>query len=957
MSNASLLVDKMGKFNKFFIFFLFIFYLFVSYPLSGTNHFEKKFKEGIKLQKNGEYKEAIDKFSSVLEFSDSNFSNFECLYRLSILFWNIGEIEKAKTFCKRGFLLSLKQSKKKYSNYFKYSLEVISNYNKAKNERDSNNWEKSIEYFKKAAFFSEKLNSPELEIKCLRQLSISYWYINEFGVFINLNKKCLVLSQKLNHSKEKCRCLINFGAYYDLYDQYSMALIKYFEGLKIAEARNYTEEKSSCYLNISTIYLNLGMYDDAYDYLLKAYRIDENLGNMEFIAQDLNNLGLIKKKCYKQKRNIQQYIESINHFLKALELAEKNKWPDLEIKIINNLGNLFFENGEYKKAILYFQRGLDKRTENTNLKSEVMLLLNMGFSYLELNRPEAAIENFHIALSSGSKLGAYHVLWEIYYGIGRYYEQQKKSNDAIQWYEKSIQTIQKMKRHISLDTHQAGYLSDKIKVYERLLNLYFIFFEETGSELFVDKMFFVVEQAKSNTILENLQRSNVNIFNRITSKWKISKSILEQNMSKILEKLSEKHHDEIYKDKLFKEFHKLEEEHIILLSEIGLEYPQIAQIISPDLKSIEEIQKYLKKTRSSIIEYFIGQNKSYVFFVSPRKKAVFHIKARETLGRVLQGTLKYLSDPDLNEHVLKKSLVKITNYLLPFSTELTSIYKNLIIIPDGELCYFPFEVLITDQSESYLVDDFIISYMPSSFAYIYLSNEQNHIEDFRLLLIGSPEYKIYGARENVKILTEKLLCIYREEGYSFSSLPFSGSEIEEIAKLFPSNKTEIFFGPEASESNIKNLSLSDFNCIHFACHGFINSNPFRSALILSPEHDAGEDGLLQVREIYELELNADLVVLSACETGKGLITQGEGLLGISRVFFYSGARSIISTLWKIDDKSTSLFMNYLYGFLKYGNNKAAALRKAKVEMRKKHENPFFWAPYVLSGDCYGIFEI
>ncbi len=930
---------------------LLIFCLCGSYLFSGISSFETMFQKGVNLHENGEYKKAVNIFHAALQLSDSHVSEMKCLYRLGILFWNIGDIQKAQTFHEKGFALSLEKRSEKFLRKFKYSLEVIKNYIDAKKQRNNNHLVQSVEHFAAAAFFSEKLNSPELKIKCLRQLSISYWYMNEFEIFFDLNKKCFVLSKKLNHSKERCRALINLGGYYDVYDQYSLALVKYFEGLRIAEENDYLQEKSSCYLNISTIYLNLSIYDKAHDFLSKAYRLDKNSGNEEFIAQDLNNLGLIKKNLFKQNRDNRFYIDSFRCFYEGLLLAEKNKWKELEIKIIKNIGDLFFENDEQKKAVMYYKRGLDQLTKLSNLKSEVMLYINIGFSYLELEKPQSAIEYFRKALSSGMRLGAYHVLWEVYYGIGKYYEKQQNIRESIQWYEKSIHVIENAKEYISLDIHQAGYLSEKMKVYEGLLNLYFILFQETGAELYLKKMFSVAEMAKSNTLLENLQSSKVNIFDNVHSQLKASKSDLEKKMSNVLSQLSDNQLDENERDRLSRKFRRLEEEHMVLLSEIRLKYPRIAQVIAPEIMNMEDIQKYLIKTDSSIIEYFLGKHTSYIFLVTPFKKAVFPLDKKTVLENNIKGVLKYLSAAAQNTSITKKALRKISHDLIPFSMKLTGMCENLIIIPDGELFCFPFEVLIDEQNGAYLMDEFLISYMPSAFALMHLSGKQKQMDGFNLLFFGSPEYEQYENAAQARISAAAVWRLYEEEAFPFPSLPYSRNEVEEITKLFHPDKIKLFIGPEASESNIKNLDLSGFNCIHFACHGFISSNPFKSALVLSPE--TGEDGFLQAREIYDLKFNADLVVLSACSTGKGIITAGEGLLGLSRVFFYSGASSVISTLWDIDDKSTALFMKYFYGFLKNGMRKSSALRKAKLKMRDINENPFFWAPFILNGEFYG----
>jgi CHAT domain-containing protein len=194
--------------------------------------------------------------------------------------------------------------------------------------------------------------------------------------------------------------------------------------------------------------------------------------------------------------------------------------------------------------------------------------------------------------------------------------------------------------------------------------------------------------------------------------------------------------------------------------------------------------------------------------------------------------------------------------------------------------------------------------------------------------------------------------VYLNHGYNLSQIPFSRREIRSISRYFPKKLRHVYLGEDAREDVIKHEPQKEYEVVHFACHGFIDDNePIRSALVLSQDSGRMEDGFLQVRELYNLKLAANLVILSACQTGKGAIEKGEGLLGLPRIFFYSGAKSVVSTLWSINDKSTAFFMDIFYRYLSKGNSKAQALCLTKKEMlRSKYSHPFYWAVYILNGD-------
>jgi CHAT domain-containing protein len=220
--------------------------------------------------------------------------------------------------------------------------------------------------------------------------------------------------------------------------------------------------------------------------------------------------------------------------------------------------------------------------------------------------------------------------------------------------------------------------------------------------------------------------------------------------------------------------------------------------------------------------------------------------------------------------------------------------------------------------------------------------------------MGNPVYsfQLSSKKKNLKIYEEALREVYLNKGFDFSPLPFSKKEVKQISRYFPKNKIDIFIGAEAKEEVVKKASLAGYQIVHFACHGLLDEKASsRSALVLTLDDNTEEDGFLQVREIHNLKLNASLAVLSACQTGRGRLENGEGIFGLPRVFFYAGTQSTLSTLWKVNDKSTADFMRYFYQFLKAGNDKANALRLAKIRMiRSEFSHPFFWAAFILNGD-------
>jgi CHAT domain-containing protein len=220
--------------------------------------------------------------------------------------------------------------------------------------------------------------------------------------------------------------------------------------------------------------------------------------------------------------------------------------------------------------------------------------------------------------------------------------------------------------------------------------------------------------------------------------------------------------------------------------------------------------------------------------------------------------------------------------------------------------------------------------------------KQSDPENKKIIAFGDPVY------ENVSDIS-------RSSVKNYQRLEFSGKEIENIATLFKKGNADIYLRGDATEENVKrDGELKKFNYVHFATHGFIDeTKPDFSSLVLTQDNNSEEDGFLQATEIFNLNLNADLVVLSACQTGLGKLVRGEGMVGLTRAFMYAGTPTVMVSLWSVSDVSTSILMGEFYrNLLKEKLGKTEALRKAQLSMlgNEKFAHPFYWAPFVLIGD-------
>ena len=196
---------------------------------------------------------------------------------------------------------------------------------------------------------------------------------------------------------------------------------------------------------------------------------------------------------------------------------------------------------------------------------------------------------------------------------------------------------------------------------------------------------------------------------------------------------------------------------------------------------------------------------------------------------------------------------------------------------------------------------------------------------------------------------------YAERGFSLARLPYTRDEVLAIGKLFPVSQRQVFLGADAREEAVKSEKLDSYRFIHFASHGFLDERmPGRSGILLSRAPQSADDGILQMGEIMRLKMNADLVTLSACSTGLGKLVNGEGILGLTRAFFYAGSRNVVVSLWNVNDSATATLMESFYRGLNKGLPKNEAMRQARLTLihstQAAWQHPYFWAAFVIEGE-------
>lgn len=788
------------------------------------------------------------------------------------------------------------------------------------------------------------------EFRYMMDIGLVYWERGGYAEAVATYRESLTHAQNRkdqNAEYEACRHLGN--AYWTM-GNYSLALEFYLQSLDISKSLDHKLKESFILNNIANVYYRTGHTGKALEYYNESLAILREAGAKPRVGICLNNIANI----YFQKGN---YPLAMDCYQQALEIARESGNKKMEANRMRNLANCYARSGSVHEAEKYFHEALKIAKTIGAKELEAKIYENQGHLFLSSNHLDQAHSSFSEALRIAQHLGLPAIVWPAYAGLGSVLEKQNRSAEAINFFRQAIDVIEDIRSQITLEEHKSGFLAGKIKVYESLINL---LVEQNGKypvEGFDKEAFHFMERAKARAFLDSLGTGDAALRSNLSAVLREDESKLTKAISSIQTELVVPGLSPENRQRLLKKLEKAEENYAYLVQKIRRQSAQYAQLIYPEPYGLEDIQRRLPDNETALIEYFIGEVNSFVFCLTQDKFIASKMVPDSDLQEKVTDYIKLLSARSDREFTAHAAGHRLYRDLMGPVEDIFKKRKNLIIIPDSALNYLPFETLILSKAPEqnrFLIEDFNISYAPSSSSLLNILERQRPASQQKeLLAFANPEY-IFENEKRSEIKAEEILReFYLEQGFDFSPLVFSEKEVKSIAKLFKKKLRDINTKDKAKEEYLKEVSLADYKIIHFATHGLIDDRvPHRSAVILSLDDDSTEDGFFQAREVFNTRLNADLVVLSACQTGKGKLEKGEGVSGLYRAFLHAGSRSVLMSLWSINDKATAEFMKSFYGELAVGRSKSDALRETKLRMiSSKYRNPFYWAAFVLNGEA------
>lgn len=807
--------------------------------------------------------------------------------------------------------------------------------------------DKAISHYKEALLIDRRLDRDEYLAINLNNMGGVYDIKGEYNKAITYFEQALAISRKLGKDNYISRDLNSMGLVYLSLGQYDKAITHFEQALVISEKLNKKRDITRDLNSIGMVYLNLGQYDKAIKNYEQALLIARKLGLDDYIAGSLNNMG-------GSYQALGQYDKAIVHFEQALVISQKLGRERDIARNLNNIGMIYQLWGKYDKAIHHLEQVL-AISQKLGMDDYIAgSLNNIAGIYNAKGQYNKAINNFEQALVINKKLGREDDISGNLHNIGGIYYSLKQYDKAIDNLNKSVELKEKLRKTATGDARR-DYLASQIQTYQYLIASYF-----ENNEL--SKAFTIVELSRAKLLGESLAKSQSKI--NIPSVMQIQSNLSEDTavITYANESLPETIVIVITKDNIFGV--KIDDKKLM------------GAILNNDGASITTYLKNQREIKAK--EQKKGIDKSKIDFVDIVN--YYRSMLAEPLSQINRG-LKVskrsfknkTKDQNLNTSLYASFIKPLEKYIEG--------KKNLLIIPDGHLSFLPFETLVDDNGR-YLVEKYNITYSQSMGVLDLIKKRRYKTNRKSLLAFGGAAYNKFSydadliqTEKQLEYLEKKMLVSFQKErsvrnAYAsldlaeWSNLPGSLSEVNNIKKLV--SGANVITGDRVTENYVKQLSqqgdLTKYKVIHFATHGLVIPEvPELSAIVLAQFKDEkkGEDGYLRMGEIAKLKINADLVTLSACETGLGKIYSGEGVVGLNQSFLIAGANGLLVSLWQVADLSTSEFMIDMYRIVE---TKGVGFDSAIHEIKRKfirgdfgeqYRAPYYWAPFVYYGQFGG----
>lgn len=679
------------------------------------------------------------------------------------------------------------------------------------------------------------------------------------------------------------------------------------------------DERALLLRDRGTTYMNMGDVDAARDDLVGYLKLAKTLGNPAREVEALINVGYLY-------RELDAFDRALATAEKARELAasvgdERNQRLALALS-----GACAQATGDYAAALSHWQAAL---SIDEALGAEQMVLADrasIAGVKAEMGRTAEARREFRSLLPAVRDMDFSVVSWAVRFGLGHTFEEEN-ADSAAAYYEDGLAMIERAGATIGAEEVQTGYLSGRRRFYYEEVGRYYATRHAREPDAgWSRRAFATMERAKARGLVQLLEKSVAGLG-----------SPEEDDVLEAMYALDESAADYATRRReLERRYAELRAARVdSAFGGLGRDRTRIA--------AIDDVARALPE-HAALLEYALGDTTSLLWAIDAAGHELVLLPPRRVIEREVGRLRDALTRPGAGDEALRGSARSLYEMLVAPAQSWLDRAADVVIVPDGALFELPFELLLTEpvaegaawSDLAFLARRNTVTYAPSATVFTGMDADApgDVSYDLDLLAVANPDFTGLDA---------------------LAPLPFAEDEVKNISALVDRDRRAVLVGGEASESAYKRrMANGTPRVLHLATHGLVDPfEPTRSSVVLASDPAAGDDGYLHTLEILSTPAPVGLVVMSACESARGKVSRGEGVVGLSRAFIASGARAVVASLWAVSDESTAELMKTLYENMMGEKEPAGrALNQARLAMieGERFAHPFYWSPFVVIGD-------
>lgn len=744
--------------------------------------------------------------------------------------------------------------------------------------------------------------------------------------------------------------------------EFQNALDSYTQALPFAQQAGALAESANIFNGLGQLYKNLANPDTARSFYNQALPLLYQINNKSGAAATLNNIGDLDVAAG-------NYEDGLKSYNQALTLSQSAGDKAVEASVLMSIGSIHTTSKQWQSALSNYSQALILARFLNDRVKETAILNQIGKVHASLGEDSKALEQYNQALTLARQLGYKTEEANILYNQALLSRQQNNLVVAKTNIETAIQITETLRSQIASQELRQSYFARNQAYYQFYIDLLMQLHQQSPSQGYDALALHISERARARSLLEQLTEASLNF------KANLDPTLLaeEKRLTQALNSADQKRLNLLNNPKGYSnpdlEAAKAEINDILqqlkrLEAQIRRANPAYANLKYPEPLTLSEIQSKILDDRTLLLQYALGEERSYLFLVSKNGLKTYKLPPKAEIETAVEKYRQLLQSPNFTDLTQGQQLSQML--LGQIGNELKG--QRLVIVGDGKLQLLPFAALPWGSGTKLtpLLANHQLIALPSATS-LAVQREQwqkRPQAPKTLAMIADPVFKANDSRlgSNARTIVagdlsqEPSLLLTRNGCGDFDRLEHTQTEAQQILSLVPDAQKFSAMGFDANYTTATQSKLSQYKIVHIATHGCIQDNPLLSNLALSffkADGQKAETSLLKLQDIYNLELNADLVVLSACQTGTGKEVQGEGVVGLTRGFMYAGARRVVVSLWSVNDRATSILMSsYYHQMLKQGLDPAAALQQAQLTMWQSgnHSAPYYWAAFTIQGD-------